>query len=101
MRCATVMVGHSLPSAIHVVPEAAAAGPIARIRDGDVVRVDGQDGTLDVVSTEDDWKARLVTVRNTHDQTGVGRELFTLFRRNVSSAESGASSLVLAETLDH
>lgn len=90
-----------VPSAIHVVPEAAAAGPIARIRDGDVVRVDGQGGTLDVVSTEDDWKARLVTVRNTHDQIGVGRELFTLFRRNVSSAESGASSLVLAETLDH
>lgn len=82
-----------VPAAIHVCPEAADGGPLARLRDGDRVRVDAVAGTLDVL--EADFAAREPVrpdlAANGH---GLGREMFELFRRNAGLASSGASSVV-------
>jgi phosphogluconate dehydratase len=79
-------------AAIHVTPEAADGGPLAKVRDGDVLRVDGEAGVLDVVSPAD-WRdrapAKLDLAGNTR---GLGRELFSLFRANARSAEHGAAA---------
>lgn len=79
-----------VPAAIHVSPEAAAGGPIAQLRDGDIVRLDAANGELQAVgvdlSTRDPAQADLTANRH-----GVGRELFETFRRNVGLATDGAS----------
>jgi phosphogluconate dehydratase len=80
-------------AAIHVTPEAAAGGPIAKLRDGDVIRVDANAGVLEVVSP-DDWLTREpAPVDLAATSRGVGRELFGLFRTNANDAEHGASAL--------
>jgi phosphogluconate dehydratase len=83
-----------VPAAIHVVPEALDGGPIARVRDGDRIRIDAVQGLIDVLVDDDEWNARPVATRSTeaadtanHD---LGRELFAGMRRNVSNAEEGA-----------
>ena len=83
-----------VPAAIHVSPEALAGGPLAKVRDGDLIRVDAIAGTLQALVDADEWAARpLATLDaaqaaiNAHD---LGRELFASMRRNVSSAEEGA-----------
>ncbi|HVY86198.1 MAG TPA: phosphogluconate dehydratase [Caulobacterales bacterium] len=79
--------------AIHVVPEAAAGGPIAKLRDGDHIRVDAGAGVLEVISPTD-WRERdCAPLDLTSHARGFGRELFALFRANVSDAESGASPI--------
>jgi phosphogluconate dehydratase len=79
-------------AAIHVTPEAAEGGPLAKVRDGDRVRVDAVEGVLDVVSPAD-WKSRASAQLDLAASTrGMGRELFSLFRINALSAESGASA---------
>jgi phosphogluconate dehydratase len=82
-----------VPAAIHLTPEAAAGGRIAKIRDGDVVRVDATSGLLDVLVCDEQLDARHVqgTAPDEASWTGTGRELFASFRRNVSAAEHGAS----------
>jgi phosphogluconate dehydratase len=82
-----------IPAAIHVTPEAAAGGPIARIRDGDVIRVDATSGRLDVLVGDEQLGARPVQGAALDDAswTGTGRELFAAFRRQVGAAERGAS----------
>jgi len=82
-----------VPSAIHVSPEALDGGPLARIRDGDLIRVDAVVGTLDVL-TEGALERRAVVPDLTTNEFGVGRELFATFRAHVGPAEAGASSLV-------
>ncbi len=78
-------------AAIHVTPEALCGGPIAKLRDGDVIRVDANEGVLDVVSPGD-WTSRAPSQFDLSGvQRGWGRELFSLFRANASSAEEGAS----------
>jgi len=83
-----------VPAAIHVSPEALAGGPLARLRDGDLVRIDGVAGTLAALVDEATWARRENASRSSADaQThahDLGRELFAGFRRNVSSAEEGA-----------
>ena len=81
-----------VPSAIHVSPEALDGGPLARLRDGDVVRVDAVAGTLDVLDPAalDRENVRPDLSANEH---GVGRELFAAFRRHVGPAEAGATPL--------
>lgn len=80
-----------VPAAIHVTPEAAEGGPIARIRDGDMIRIDAVSGTLEVLVNEADFAAREVVSQDLSDhQTGVGRDLFAAFRANVSTADTGA-----------
>jgi phosphogluconate dehydratase len=81
-----------VPSAIHVSPEALDGGPLALLRDGDLVRVDAASGKLDVLSPGvfDRSPVRADLSANEH---GVGRDLFAAFRRSVGPAEQGASSL--------
>ncbi|MGQ3039946.1 MAG: phosphogluconate dehydratase [Brevundimonas sp.] len=82
------------PAAIHVSPEALAGGPLAHIRDGDIIRLDAEAGTLSTVGV-DDLRARPAARRSaTHadgSSWGYGRELFGAFRHVVSTAEEGAS----------
>jgi len=84
-----------VPAAIHVTPEAADGGAIARIRDGDIIRIDGIAGRLDVLVDGAEWARRpAATIDLSANETGVGRELFGLFRRSVGVADAGASPLI-------
>lgn len=79
-------------AAIHITPEAADGGPLAKVRDGDVLRIDAESGVLDVVSPPD-WRERAPSQLDlAANSRGLGRELFSLFRANSSSAERGGSS---------
>ena len=83
-----------VPAAIHVSPEALAGGPLARVRDGDSIRLDAVAGTLSVDIDEAEWAARTPATLDP-DQAednahGLGRELFGGMRRTVRSAEEGA-----------
>jgi phosphogluconate dehydratase len=79
-------------AAIHVTPEAAEGGPLAKVRDGDVLRVDGATGALDVVSPAD-WRDRAPAQLDlAANNRGLGRELFSLFRLNACSAEHGGTA---------
>jgi phosphogluconate dehydratase len=83
-----------VPAAIHVSPEAHTGGPLARVRDGDVVRLDAVAGTLEVLVDAAEWQARvpdtLPAAQGLDNAHGLGRELFAGFRRNALSAEEGA-----------
>jgi phosphogluconate dehydratase len=83
-----------VPAAIHVSPEACAGGPLACLRDGDMVRLDAPAGTLQALVDAAEWNARLPvampTTLRTANGLGVGRELFTHMRRNALTAEEGA-----------
>ncbi len=81
-----------VPAAIHVTPEAALGGPLARIVDGDVVTVDAVAGTL-TVADPDTVLARPAAQRPeaASDLAGTGRELFAMFRGTVGPADAGAS----------
>jgi phosphogluconate dehydratase len=83
-----------IPAAIHLSPEASANGPIAKIRNGDTIRLNALVGTLNVLVDEDTWHEREYEALsdklrndNSHD---IGRELFAGMRKNVLSAEEGA-----------
>ena len=82
------------PAAIHVSPEALAGGPLAHVRDGDIIRLDAEAGVLTTVGVPD-LSSRPAAVRTPAHATGAGwgygRELFGAFREAVSTAESGAS----------
>lgn len=81
-----------VPAAIHVCPEAAQGGPLARLMDGDMVRLDAEAGTLQVLTA--DFDNRLpITADLVENQSGIGRELFESFRQNVGLATAGASPL--------
>ncbi|WP_019631343.1 phosphogluconate dehydratase [Actinomadura atramentaria] len=81
----------SVPAAIHVSPEAAAGGPLARVRDGDVVRLDTGAGELTVRVPDDELAAREPGGGAPGAETfGTGRELFAAFRAAVGPAERGA-----------
>jgi phosphogluconate dehydratase len=81
-----------VPAAIHLTPEADAGGPIARVRTGDVIRLDARAGTLELLGPDARWLER-PPARATHDsRVGSGRELFSGFRRLVGDAEGGAQS---------
>ena len=85
-----------IPAAIHVSPEAAAGGPLAKVRDGDVIRLDAVAGTLEVLLPADEWAEReaatLSEAQRFADGHGLGRELFAGMRRNALTAEEGACS---------
>ena len=81
-----------VPAAIHVTPEAAEGGPIAKIRDGDIVRVDADAGLLVVRVDPLEWAARVpATTPLDASHVGIGRELFASFRAVVGPADTGAS----------
>jgi phosphogluconate dehydratase len=79
-------------AAIHVSPESMAGGLIGKVQDGDIIRVDAEAGTLDALVPADEWAARAIDTSVIKGVTrGMGRELFSVFRHNISSAEQGAS----------
>jgi phosphogluconate dehydratase len=82
-----------VPAAIHCTPEAAGGGPLAYLRDGDLVRVDAEAGTLDVLADLDGREPAAPTVDAT---LGTGRELFGAFRHLVGRADDGASVFATA-----
>ena len=79
-----------VPAAIHVAPEAAAGGPLARVRDGDIVRLDAVAGTLTVLAENFDQRPA-VTADLSGNEFGLGRELFAAFRRHAGSADTGGA----------
>ncbi len=83
-----------VPAAIHATPEALDGGPLARVREGDVIRVDAVSGHFDVLVDEATWQARQPVARSKAAEEeaafGLGRDLFGGMRRIVSSAETGA-----------
>ncbi len=81
-----------VPGGIHVSPEAIAGGPLARLRDGDRVRVDGVNGELRVLVDDAEWQARSLEPAPQDGNLGCGRELFAFMRNAMSSAEEGACS---------
>jgi phosphogluconate dehydratase len=81
----------NVPAAIHVTPEAIIGGPLARLRDGDVIRLDSHTGILEAKVTAATLQARTVTpVDLRGNDSGMGRELFRLFRTYAAGAEQGA-----------
>jgi phosphogluconate dehydratase len=81
-----------VPAAIHVTPEAANGGPIAKIRDGDLIRLDAPNGRLEVLVDEVEWAARANEAYDlSASHTGIGRDLFAAFRATVCRADQGAS----------
>ena len=85
-----------VPAAIHVSPEASAGGPLARVLDGDVIRVDALTGELKVLVDEAEWAARPVSVMpdglRQRNGVGMGRGLFSGMRARALTAEEGAMS---------
>ena len=83
-----------VPAAIHVSPEALAGGPLAKVRTGDVIRVDSNTGTLVARVDAATWAARESAVLGDEQRDinahGLGRDLFGGMRRNVLTAEEGA-----------
>ncbi|MGB3315528.1 MAG: phosphogluconate dehydratase [Albidovulum sp.] len=82
-----------VPAAIHVSPEAAAGGPLARLQDGDIVRLDATAGTLDVTGVDLATRAPAMPDLSANHH-GTGRELFETFRRHVGAATDGASAIL-------
>ena len=82
-----------VPAAIHISPEAACGGPLARLRDGDLVRLDAMHGTLECLAP--DFATRTpVTADLSANEHGIGRELFAAFRRVVGASDTGAAVVV-------
>ncbi|KTT26896.1 phosphogluconate dehydratase [Pseudomonas oryzihabitans] len=81
-----------VPAAIHVCPEAIDGGPLAKVCDGDLIRVDGRTGELKILVPADEWMARTAVEAPQGTGVGCGRELFAFMRGAMSTAESGASA---------
>jgi phosphogluconate dehydratase len=80
----------AVPAAIHVTPECLSGGPLAKVRDGDMVRVDSLAGTLTVDVAEETLVQRTTSVPSLeHNHHGMGRDLFRMFRANAAAAEEG------------
>jgi phosphogluconate dehydratase len=87
-----------VPAAIHVTPGAERGGPLARLRDGDVVRLDATTGELSVRVDAAEFAAReLAQCDLTANQSGLGRELFSHFRNIVSTPDAGGCVLFDSE----
>jgi phosphogluconate dehydratase len=86
-----------VPAAIHLVPEAANGGLLAKLQNGDLIRVDAASGELICLEDLSDIDARPSAPQPMNGQRGCGRELFAVNRSNISDAESGASYLFAGE----
>ena len=81
-----------VPAAIHVTPEAVDGGPISKLRDGDMLRLDAEAGTLTFLGDERELLSRTPATEDQRSQHyGMGRELFAGFRSLVAAADRGAS----------
>ncbi|OWW20844.1 phosphogluconate dehydratase [Noviherbaspirillum denitrificans] len=89
-----------VPAAIHVSPEVLAGGPLGRVRDGDLIRVDANSGELRALVDEAEWSVRGIDPADlSASHVGMGRELFAVFRSNVSAAEEGGATFGLPPPL--
>ncbi len=87
-----------VPAAIHLTPEALCGGVIAKIRDGDIIRLDAENGRLEVLVDVEELKARAAATGDVDaDRWGTGRELFAGMRSLVGGAEEGAMTFALQE----
>ncbi|MET3613951.1 phosphogluconate dehydratase [Rhizobium aquaticum] len=81
-----------VPAAIHMTPEAVNGGAIAKVRDGDMIRLDAVNGTVEVLVDDAEFNARPVATADlSANEYGMGRELFAPFRAMVGAADQGAS----------
>ncbi|MDO9418277.1 phosphogluconate dehydratase [Pararhizobium sp.] len=81
-----------VPSAIHMTPEAVDGGAIAKVREGDMIRLDAVHGTVDVLVDAAEFAARVPAVADlSGNEFGMGRELFAPFRAIAGAADQGAS----------
>ncbi|ODT70611.1 MAG: phosphogluconate dehydratase [Pelagibacterium sp. SCN 63-23] len=81
-----------VPAAIHMTPEAVDGGPISKIRDGDMIRLDANEGTLTFLGDEKEFFSRTPATEDLRpSHFGMGRELFAGFRSLVGVADKGAS----------
>jgi phosphogluconate dehydratase len=87
-----------VPAAIHVSPEALGGGPLAKLRDGDAIRLCADRKELVALVDEDEWRARKPAVAPP-PALGTGRELFALMRHDADGAERGASAILAAAGL--
>jgi phosphogluconate dehydratase len=86
-----------VPAAIHVSPEVLAGGSLGKIRDGDIIRLDAEKGTLNALVDEKEWAGReLLTIPQEPEPYVMGRYLFSTARATVSTAETGASFILPA-----
>jgi phosphogluconate dehydratase len=87
-----------VPAAIHVSPEALSGGALAKVRDGDVICLDAEQGILQALVATEIWEARELQQPDAQHQAshhqGLGRELFAGMRQSVRSAEEGAVTWV-------
>lgn len=82
-----------VPAAIHLSPEAAAGGPIAQIQDGDMLRLNAVTGTLETLA--ENWQDRhIIHPELSENEEGMGRELFSMFRRTAGLASQGAGVVI-------
>jgi len=82
-----------VPAAIHLSPEAAAGGPIAQIQDGDMLRLNAVTGTLETLA--ENWQDRhIIHPELSVNEEGMGRELFSMFRRTAGPASQGAGVVI-------
>ncbi|MFI4931653.1 MAG: dihydroxy-acid dehydratase, partial [Burkholderiales bacterium] len=87
-----------VPAAIHVTPECLAGGALARVRSGDMIVLDGNQGVLQAQVADAQWQARQPEVADLSDyHHGMGRELFAAFRANALGAEQGAVTFNASE----
>jgi phosphogluconate dehydratase len=85
-----------VPAAIHVSPEVLAGGPLGRVRNGDLIRLDAETGLLEALVPAAEWAGREQPSADlSANQVGMGRELFAMFRTAVSAAEQGATTFGL------
>jgi phosphogluconate dehydratase len=87
-----------VPAAIHLTPEAFAGGPIAKLRDGDIVRLCAERGEILALVDAAEWEAR-EPAPPPPAQLGTGRELFAFMRAGADTAERGASAMLDAAGL--
>ncbi|NEX61645.1 phosphogluconate dehydratase [Noviherbaspirillum galbum] len=89
-----------VPAAIHVSPEVLADGPLGKVRDGDLIRLDADAGVLQAQVPDAEWNVRSLAIADlSANQVGMGRELFGVFRKSIGEAEQGAATFDLPPPL--
>jgi len=82
-----------IPAAIHMTPEAKRGGPLAKLREGDLIRLDGEAGVLEVLVDAAHWSARVAARNTTPPAMDLGRNLFAVNRMMATPADEGALSI--------
>jgi phosphogluconate dehydratase len=82
-----------VPAAIHLSPEAAKGGMIAKLETGDIIELDPENGILNCLNIEE-VEARVNVEKSDYRSYGVGRELFNQLKTLVSESEEGASFII-------